>query len=195
MNRASLAVAPGELLAIVGPSGIGKSTLLLALLGMLPSSGSVSLLGQPLDRLSESALAGLRRRSIGVLSQELGLLPRLDARRNIALAAVLAGVGRRVALEQSDQALATLGLAEVARRPCALLSRGQQQRVAVARALLARRPLIVLDEPTTALDDDTTTRVITEIARRVSEGAAVLCATHDPRLVAAASRVLQLRPT
>lgn len=197
LDGVSLALAPGEMVGIVGPSGSGKSTLLL-IAGLLepPSLGSVWLHGQrvswpgaDLDRLRD-----LRRRNIGFVFQKANLIPFLNARENVALALEIDGVARGVARRRAQELLRGVELAHRAENLPAQLSGGEQQRVAVARALANDPGLILADEPTAALDAPRGRQVIglfREIAER--RQAAVAVVTHDPRALDLFDRVIELR--
>jgi putative ABC transport system ATP-binding protein len=188
----SLAVARGEFVAVVGPSGCGKSTLLNLISGVdRASAGTVRVCGLELTQASEAELTHLRRRSIGVVFQAFHLVANLTAEENVALPLALDG---RSEPARVRELLERVGLGERARHHPGELSGGEQQRVAVARALVHRPQLLIADEPTGNLDSANGERVLAlleELQR--SEGAALVLATHDRRIVARANRVVELR--
>jgi putative ABC transport system ATP-binding protein len=190
----SLAVAAGELVAVMGPSGSGKSSL-LALAGGLdsPTAGEVVIEGVVLGGLGPSALAALRRRSLGYVFQDFNLIPALTAAENVALPRELDGVGPRRARREAEAALREVALDELADRFPDELSGGQQQRVAIARALVGERRLVLADEPTGALDSQTGEDVLRLLRSRCDEGAAALLVTHEARHAAWADRIVFLR--
>ncbi|MER7440981.1 ABC transporter ATP-binding protein [Micromonospora avicenniae] len=194
LRGVSLAVRPGELVAVMGPSGSGKSTL-LALAGGLdsPTAGEVHVDGQPLAALDRRGLAQLRRRRVGYIFQDLNLLGSLTAVENVALPLELDGTGVRRARALALAALAEVGLPELGDRFPEQLSGGQQQRVAIARALVGERRLVLADEPTGALDSQTGEAVLHLLRRRVDAGAAGLLVTHEARHAGWADRVIFLR--
>ncbi len=192
LQGVDLDVSPGEVLLLTGPSGSGKTTLLGVAAGLLSvDSGRVLAAGADLATLSAAALRSHRARTIGFVFQHANLLEGLTARENVAMAAVLAG------LKDVDQAVdATLdavGMLALADRRPSELSGGQEQRVAVARALVHRPLLVLADEPTASLDSASGAAVahaLTELASR--RGAAVVVATHDPRMTRVATRQVHL---
>jgi len=190
-EQVSFELAPGEVVAILGESGVGKSTLLNALAGLdAPSGGQVELAGRSLQGLNESALAHWRRANVGFVFQAFHVLPHLTVAQNIALPLLLLGRpdGQRV-----TQMLAAVGLAGFDARMPRTLSGGQLQRVAIARALVHRPPLVLADEPTGNLDPDTAERVIELLAAQVrAEGAACVLVTHSRAAASRADRVLRL---
>jgi len=188
----TLAVEPGELVAVVGPSGSGKSTLLYCLAGLEPvSSGSVVMLGSRLEGLGHRALAALRRDHVGFIFQSYNLITSLSARDNVALPARLAK--RKVSEEAVDVALARVGLTERAGYKPAALSGGQQQRVAIARVLAMQPDLVFADEPTGALDTAAGNAVLTLLREAATGTRSVVVVTHDLEAAARADRVLVLR--
>ena len=192
LRDVSLAIEPGEAVALIGPSGSGKSSLLMVLGGLeRPTAGRVAVAGQELGGLDENALARLRRRSIGIVFQSFHLLPTMTALENVAVPLELAG--RRNAAEAAREALGRVGLAHRTGHYPGQLSGGEQQRVAIARALIADPPLLLADEPTGNLDGATGRIVIDclfeEQARR---GAALLLITHDPELASRCDRQVHL---
>lgn len=191
----SLAVNPGESVAVMGPSGSGKTTLLHCLAGVLPpTSGQVLWAGQDLTGLSETARTGLRRTDFGFVFQSGQLLPELPAEENAALPLMLAGTSRSQATDIARRWLAYLGLAGLEARRPGELSGGQAQRVAIARALVGSPGVVFADEPTGALDQHTgyeVLQVLTEATR--ATGAALVVVTHDPQVAAWCSRTVQMR--
>ena len=190
-EQASFEVAPGEVVAILGESGVGKSTLLNALAGLdTPSAGRVELAGRTLQGLGETALAHWRRANVGFVFQAFHVLPHLTVAQNVALPLLL--------LSQPDgvrvgQLLAAVGLEGFDDRLPRTLSGGQLQRVAIARALVHRPPLVLADEPTGNLDPETAERVIDLLATQVrAQGAACVLVTHSKAAAARADRVLRL---
>ena len=188
-----LSVVAGELVLLMGPSGCGKSTV-LALAGGVeePDEGAVLLDGSPLGYGARERAARLRDQ-VGYVFQERNLLADLTAAENVALPLELAGAPTRVAAAQAHDALAAVGLSERQHAYPADLSGGEEQRVAVARALIGSRRLLLADEPTAALDSLTAERVMQLIRERCDAGAAALVATHDTTLAAFADRVVFLR--
>ncbi|MGW4422112.1 ABC transporter ATP-binding protein [Streptosporangium sp. NPDC004631] len=194
LRRVSLEVAAGELVAMMGPSGSGKSTLLNLAGGLdLPTSGTVTVEGTPLPGLTAGELAGLRRRHVGYVFQDLNLIPSLTALENVTLPRELDGVAFGAARRAALEVLAEVGLGEVADRLPDEISGGQRQRVAIARALVGERRLILADEPTGALDTPTGDEILQLLRTRCDAGAAVLLVTHEPRYAAWADRVVFLR--
>ncbi|MET8975583.1 ABC transporter ATP-binding protein [Streptomyces sp. NPDC004539] len=182
-------------LAVMGPSGSGKSTLLHTLAGIVrPDSGTVLLRGESIERLGENRLSALRRKRFGFVFQFGQLLPELPAEENVALPLMLEGVPRKQAVERARRWFAPLGLEGLeARRPGAL-SGGQAQRVAIARALVIEPDVVFADEPTGALDQRTSTEVITLLTSVTrAQGAALVMVTHDPDVAAHCDRILQVR--
>jgi putative ABC transport system ATP-binding protein len=188
-----LAVSPGEFVAIVGESGVGKSTFLNCLAGLdAVSSGSVNLLGTDLTHLPEAEQARFRRRHLGFVFQAFHVLPHLDVAQNVALPLMLLGQpdGERV-----QAALRDVGLADMGARLPQTLSGGQLQRVAIARALIHRPALILADEPTGNLDPLTAERVMAVLQAQTREhGAACVMVTHSQAAAHCADRVLRLTP-
>jgi putative ABC transport system ATP-binding protein len=189
-----LSVAAGELVAIMGPSGSGKSSLLSIAGGLdSASSGEVLVNGESLVSKSPKQLAALRRRAIGYVFQQLNLIPSLTAAENVMLPRELDGIPTRQARAEARAALDEVGLAGLADRFPDELSGGQQQRVAIVRALIGDRMLILADEPTGALDSQTGEDVLRLLRGRCDAGAAGLLVTHDARHAGWADRVVFLR--
>ena len=190
-EQVSFEVLHGEVVAILGESGVGKSTLLNALAGLdTPSSGRVELSGQVLQGLGESALAHWRRANVGFVFQAFHVLPHLTVAQNVALPLLLLGRPDAARVAHLLAAVDLLGFDERLPRT---LSGGQLQRVAIARALVHQAPLVLADEPTGNLDPDTAERVITLLASQVrAQGAACVLVTHSKAAAARADRVLRL---
>jgi putative ABC transport system ATP-binding protein len=194
VDEVDLDVASGETLAVMGPSGCGKSTLLHLLGGLdRPSAGELWLNDRRTDRLSERALAGLRRGEIGFVFQAFHLMDELTARENIELPALLAGRSPREARRRALALLDRVGLADRANHLPSALSGGQRQRVAIARALI-NDPLVVLaDEPTGNLDTAATLEVLRLFEQLHAAGLTLVIVTHDERVAATADRLVSMR--
>ncbi len=194
LRGVTLTVRPGELVAVMGPSGSGKSTLLQLAGGLdSPTSGSVLVEGIDLAALSKRDLAAVRRRSVGYVFQDLNLIPALTAVENVMLPRELDGVRSLVAREKALLALEEVGVADVADRFPDEMSGGQQQRTAIARALVGPRRLVLADEPTGALDSQTGEAVLRLLRARCDAGASGVLVTHEARHAAWADRVVFLR--
>lgn len=190
----SLDVAPGELIAVTGRSGSGKSSLLNAAGGLVPvTSGSVHVAGRALSKMSARDRARARRQTIGYVFQDLNLLPTLTAIENVSLPLELDGINVGRAREQAIASLEAVGAGELANRFPPEMSGGQRQRVAIARGLVGQRQLLLADEPTGALDDVTAEDVMRLLRRQCEQGAATLIVTHDLGLASWADRVIRLR--
>jgi putative ABC transport system ATP-binding protein len=192
LKDVNLTLEPGEVAAIVGPSGSGKTSLLMVLAGLeRATNGSIVVDGTDLGGKSEDQLAIFRRKSMGILFQNFHLIPSMTALENVALTLEIAEAGKpwRELSDRAAAALAEVGLGERLTHLPSALSGGEQQRVGLARALVARPRLLLADEPTGNLDQDTGERVIElmfGIARE--RGTAILLITHDPDLAARADR-------
>ena len=195
LDHVGVEVHAGELVALMGPSGSGKTTLLRIAAGIdRPDAGMPVIDGEHLWVLSSSAIAELRRRTIGYVEQRWNLLDSLTIVENVALPLELDRMSTRDATRDAMAALEEVGIAELARQFPSDLSGGEQQRAAIARALVGGRHLLIADEPTGALDALTAETVMRLIRRRCDhDGAAVLLATHDPAVAGWADRVLYLR--
>ena len=193
LDGVSLRVSAGEFVAVMGPSGSGKSTLLRLAGGLdRPTSGRVRLAGRDLAVLDEAGLAEARRREIGFVFQEANLLASLTAAENVALALELDGVRPKAAMAGARGLLDSLGLAAVGARFPGQLSGGEQQQVAIARAVAGGRSLLLADEPTGALDALTGESVMGLLRQRCAAGCAVVLATHNVRHAAWADQVVFL---
>lgn len=187
-----LAVPTGQILALLGPSGSGKSSLMSVLTGLeRATSGDLEVAGANFSRLSEDELALARRGRIGIVLQAFHLLPTMTAQENVATPLELAGVAD--AWERAAAELEAVGLGHRLTHYPAQLSGGEQQRVAIARAIAARPPLIFADEPTGNLDTATGNAIIDVLfARRAQTGATLVIITHDRDLAARCDRVVTL---
>ncbi|MBM3568258.1 MAG: ATP-binding cassette domain-containing protein [Alphaproteobacteria bacterium] len=182
----------GEAWLVRGASGSGKSTLLHVLAGLLrPSAGRVEIDGQDIGALSDRQRDALRGAAIGIVFQNLHLVPSLTLRQNLSLAPLMAGLPSASAA--IEQRLARLGLGRRGDDRPAQLSRGEMQRVALARALINRPKLLLADEPTASLDDVNTDLVATMLIEQAAEvGAALVVATHDARIAPHFAKALTL---
>ena len=190
----SLTLAPGEAALLSGGSGAGKSTLLWVIAGLLRArGGTIEVAGQRIDAMGEADRDRVRARRIGLVFQTHHLLPDFTAEQNVALALMAAGEPERTHLPRARDLLHALGID----RPSASvneLSVGQQQRVAVARAIACRPALVLADEPTASLDTDSANAAMDLIQKACRDaGAALLCASHDPAMQARFGRVIDVR--
>ncbi len=192
LRGVDLQVARGETISIVGPSGAGKTTLLMALSGLeRPSAGSVRVAGTELTQLDEDALARFRRRQIGIVFQSFHLVPTMTAQENVALPLEFAGASD--AAERAAAALDATGLQQRRDHFPGQLSGGEQQRVALARAFVARPALILADEPTGNLDQETGQMVMDLLfSLQQEQGTTLVLVTHDPRLAQRCSRSIRM---
>jgi putative ABC transport system ATP-binding protein len=190
-----LAIDAGEFVAITGASGSGKSTLLHMLGGITrPTTGRVLLEGIDLAALDDDALAVVRRRRIGFVFQRYNLLPELSLVENVALPLVLDGVATRHCDDAALEALGAVGMEHRATHRPDALSGGEQQRGAIARALVTRPAIVLADEPTGALDSVNSARVVDLLGRLVAERRqTVILVTHDPAIAARAGRTVGIR--
>jgi lipoprotein-releasing system ATP-binding protein len=194
LRGVNLAIEAGEIVALVGPSGSGKSTLLQAV-GLLEGgfSGSIRLNGEEASTLDDDGRTRVRRELLGFIYQFHHLLPEFNAVENVVLPQLVRGAHPNEATSRARDLLGALGLSERLDHRPSKLSGGEQQRVAVARALANKPPLILADEPTGNLDEKTADTVFAEFLTLVrNEGCAALVATHNERLAARMDRVVRL---
>jgi putative ABC transport system ATP-binding protein len=194
LRGVDLEVTRGEMLALVGPSGSGKTTLLNCLSGLDGfDAGTVMVEGTDLAEMSDRQRTAYRRRNMGFVFQAFNLLPVLTAVENVEIPLLLAGVGGREARRRALDMLETLGLAHRATHRPDQLSGGEQQRVAVARALVHRPAVVWADEPTGNLDTEVS-QVIVELLRRMNaDGQTIVLVTHNPQVAERAGRILSMR--
>lgn len=195
LDHADLTIKRGEIVALVGPSGAGKSTL-LQIAGLLerPDAGEVIIAGTECAKASDGVRTGLRRAHLGFVYQYHHLLPEFSALENVVIPQMIAGVSRRQAKVRAEELLASLGLAARGPHRPGQLSGGEQQRVALCRALANRPRLLLADEPTGNLDPETAETVFTALMTLVrNEGLAALIATHNPELAKRMDRVVTLK--
>ena len=189
-----LAVSRGEFVALVGPSGSGKSTL-MAILGCLdsPTEGRYRLDGEPVEGLTGPALARIRNEKVGFVFQSYNLLPKANVLRNVELPLLYAGLPRKERRARAFEMLEKVGIPEKATVLPAQLSGGQRQRVAIARALANHPALLLADEPTGALDSQTSLELM-EVLRQINaSGVTMLIVTHEREVAAQTRRVIRLR--
>jgi putative ABC transport system ATP-binding protein len=194
LNDVSLDIAEGEFVAVMGASGSGKSTL-MNILGCLdrPTSGRLRLADEEVDALDGDALASIRNRRIGFVFQQFNLLPRTSALDNVELPMVYAGVKPAERRSRALAALQRVGLGERAMHTPAELSGGQQQRVAIARALVNQPSLILADEPTGALDTQTSEDIMHLLAELNAQGMTIVMVTHEADIALWAGRRIVFR--
>ncbi|ASG20562.1 MacB family efflux pump subunit [Nitrospirillum viridazoti] len=194
LRDVSLTIEPGEMVAIVGASGSGKSTL-LNILGCLdrPTAGSYRVAGQETGVLSSDDLARLRRERVGFVFQHYNLLSSLTAVDNVSMPAIYDGLPRRDRIRRAETLLGRLGLKDRADHRPHQLSGGQQQRVSIARALMNGGPVILADEPTGALDQNTGEQVLQALKELHAKGHTVIIVTHDMTVAQHADRIIEIR--
>jgi len=190
----NLQIHPGEIVALVGPSGAGKSTLLqLAGLLELPTSGKISIEGVATENLNDARRTNLRRTEIGFVYQFHHLLPDFSAMENVVMPQIINGANLKTAEAQAQSLISKLGLAERLHHRPAELSGGEQQRIAIARALANHPKLLLADEPTGNLDSKTAETVFAELMHLVKDlKVGALIATHNPELAARMDRTIVL---
>jgi putative ABC transport system ATP-binding protein len=194
LDKLDLTVNRGDYLAVMGASGSGKSTA-MNILGCLdrPSSGSYLLNGTPVEGLSDDQLADLRNRDLGFVFQQFHLLPQLSALENVMLPMVYAGVPAAARRERAQAALERVGLGQRLYNKPNQLSGGQQQRVAIARAIINQPALLLADEPTGALDSQTTAEVLDIFDALHQGGMTVVMVTHEDDVAARAEKIVRFR--
>ncbi len=194
VNGITVSIAPGEFVAVMGPSGCGKSTLLHLGGGLdVPTAGQVLFAGDDLSSVSGPRLAEIRRRRLGYVFQTLNLVPSLTALENVMLPLELDGMSARAAKAFAADALDRVGVVDQVDRYPDSFSGGQQQRIAIARAVVGDRQVVFADEPTGALDTLTSDQVVEVLAALARTGVAVVMVTHEPRFASWADRVVFLR--
>ena len=194
LDRVNLTVNRGDYLAVMGASGSGKSTA-MNILGCLdrPSSGSYRLNNTPVEDLSDDQLADLRNRDLGFVFQQFHLLPQLSALDNVILPMVYAGVPAAERRQRAQAALERVGLGQRLNNKPNQLSGGQQQRVAIARAIINQPALLLADEPTGALDSQTTAEVLDIFDALHRGGMTVVMVTHEDDVAARAEKIVHFR--
>jgi putative ABC transport system ATP-binding protein len=190
----NLNIEEGEYLAIMGASGSGKSTL-MNIIGCLdrPTSGHYILDGRNLTALNDDELAYIRNQQIGFVFQQFNLLPRATALENVMLPMVYAGIPKSERRRRAEEALTRVGLAERLLNRPSQLSGGQQQRVAIARALVNRPALVLADEPTGALDTQTSEEVMELLSELNRQGITIVIVTHEPDIAAQTRRTIHVK--
>ena len=194
LREVSLDIERGEYVAIMGPTGSGKSTL-MNLVGCLdtPTGGTYELNGNQVSEMNDNQLAEIRNREIGFIFQTFNLLPRSNALRNVELPLVYAGVGKRERREIALHALTSVGLADRIHHKPNELSGGQRQRVAVARALVNKPSILLADEPTGNLDSKTGTEIMALFGELARRGNTIILVTHEEDVARHARRIIRIR--
>lgn len=194
LHSATLAINRGELLAIVGPSGAGKTTLTHIIGGLItPDTGNVTIDGKPLSTQSDKALSAYRNRTVGFIFQNFSLLPHYTALENVAMPLAVAGVPFRERASIAKRYLTLVGLEKQANQRANELSGGERQRVSIARALVNEPSIIIADEPTGSLDSRRGQEIMTILETLSHQrNLAVLMVTHDPSLAARADRIIHI---
>lgn len=194
LKRIDLAIEQGEYVAIMGASGSGKSTL-MNIIGCLdrPTNGHYVLEGRNLTTLGNDDLAYIRNQRIGFVFQQFNLLSRSTALENVMLPMIYANIPKQKRRQQAIQALTRVGLADRLFNRPSQLSGGQQQRVAIARALVNRPALVLADEPTGALDTETSREIIDLLSELNQQGITIVIVTHDPEVAAQTKRVIRVQ--
>ncbi|MGG0594196.1 ABC transporter ATP-binding protein [Bacillus altitudinis] len=194
LSDVDLVIGKGEYMSIMGPSGSGKSTL-MNIIGCLdhPTSGQYHFQGMELSAAKDQELAVIRNRSIGFVFQQFYLLPRLNARRNVELPMIYAGISQKERKERAEMALEKVGLADRMKHMPNELSGGQKQRVAIARAIVNEPDLILADEPTGALDSKTSGSIMEQFTKLNEEGTTVVLVTHEEEIAAYTNRIVVVR--
>ena len=195
VQEVSFNASAGEFLAIVGPSGSGKTTL-IAMLGALltPSKGSIQINNQRLEELSQKKRTHYRKKNVGYVFQANNLVPFLTAKENLLLISEIGGVKKKVARNRVDKLLEELGLSKRKNALATDLSGGERQRIAIGRALMNKPDLILVDEPTAALDSERGQQVVRSLIQEVKQRQVLgIMVTHDLAMAAQADRVLEMK--
>ncbi len=194
LDGISLTIEEGEFAAVIGHSGSGKSTL-MNMMGCLdtPTEGTYCLNGRDVSRLTDDELSDIRNQEIGFIFQGFNLIANLDALANVELPLIYRGIDKRTRRELAVSSLEMVGLGERIHHKPAQMSGGQQQRVAVARAIAARPPVILADEPTGNLDTRATGEILGILKELHQAGRTIVIITHDPEIAAQAERVIRIK--
>lgn len=189
----SFSIDAGEMVAIVGKSGSGKSTI-MNIIGALdvPTAGKYYLNGIDVGSMSDDELAEIRNKQIGFIFQQYNLLPKMNLLKNVELPLLYAGVGEAERHQRAAESLARVGLGDVLKKMPNQLSGGQQQRVSIARALVGNPSLILADEPTGALDSKTSREVLDFLKKLNAEGNTIVIITHDNSIALEAKRIIRI---
>lgn len=194
LSEIDLVIEKGEYMSIMGPSGSGKSTL-MNIIGCLdrPTTGQYHFQGRELSAAKDQDLAVIRNQFIGFIFQQFHLLPRLNARRNVELPMIYAGISQKERKERAEMALEKVGLADRMKHMPSELSGGQKQRVAIARAIVNKPQLILADEPTGALDSKTSFSIMEQFTKLNEEGTTIVLVTHEEEIAAYTNRTVVVR--
>jgi putative ABC transport system ATP-binding protein len=194
LDKVSFSVPRGDYVAVIGPSGSGKSTLMNIIGGLdTPSAGTLVINGADLGKLDDEGLAGFRNKTIGFVFQSFNLLPRLTAMQNVELPMLYSGTPPSERQARASALLDRVGLRERKTHRPTQLSGGQQQRVAIARALACQPAVILADEPTGALDTNTTNEILALFRELNREGATIIIVTHEHEVAQATKRIIEMR--
>ncbi|UDF17959.1 ABC transporter ATP-binding protein [Bacillus pumilus] len=194
LSEFDLVIEKGEYMSIMGPSGSGKSTL-MNIIGCLdrPTTGQYHFQGRELSAAKDQDLAVIRNQFIGFVFQQFHLLPRLNARRNVELPMIYAGISQKERKERAEMALEKVGLTDRMKHMPSELSGGQKQRVAIARAIVNKPQLILADEPTGALDSKTSFSIMEQFTKLNEEGTTIVLVTHEEEIAAYTNRTVVVR--
>lgn len=194
LKNVSIEIKEREFVAIMGPSGSGKSSLLY-IIGCLdvPTKGSYRLFGEEVSRLKETELAKIRNKSIGFIFQTYNLLPRTSALKNVEIPMIYAGIKRKERQERAKESLKLVGLLERMNHRPSQLSGGQQQKVAIARALVNNPKILLADEPTGNLDSKSGKEIMEILTELNRNGITIILVTHDKEVASYSRRIIELR--
>lgn len=194
LKNVSIEIKEREFVAIMGPSGSGKSSLLY-IIGCLdvPTKGSYRLFGEEVSRLKETELAKIRNKSIGFIFQTYNLLPRTSALKNVEIPMIYAGIKRKERQERAKESLKLVGLLERMNHRPSQLSGGQQQKVAIARALVNNPKILLADEPTGNLDSKSGKEIMEILTKLNRNGITIILVTHDKEVASYSRRIIELR--